>query len=492
MRCALEPLNLDLQGLRTGYADMSSPFSPRSLTRQAVHPSARGVRDSSAGGDLSRRDFIQFATGAAAAAAVASCAPRSPTLVGRGNGRIQLVYQDWRTDWFPQLAKEALTAFHERHPGIRVYYTPDPENLEEQMRTDFQSGTAPDVLAGCCDFFAQWAQEGYLLDLRPFVEADLDQSVLDDWDPAQYRALFSPDGLQFALPKYHGALGLFYNKDLFDRFSVEYPDHSWSHDDYLAAMRAMTRDRDGDGEVDLWGSMFDVAWERIQVHVNGWGGRFVDPEIPTRSWMARPESLAAMQWLRDRMWADRVMASFLDVENLETRQAFIQQRVAMVEDGSWALKDILDNAQFRVGVTTFPAGPARKVTLATTDGFGIYAGTEHPEAAWQLLKFLVSREYGRAMARAHFLQPARRSLVEEWASFVRQEYPEATRDLDIAAFAEGHVEGYSVTAEVFANMAEARRLTQAAWQEIFTLGQSPVEMMVQVSAQIELSQSLGT
>ena len=29
----------------------------------------------------------------------------------------------------------------------------------------------------------------------------------------------------------------------------------------------------------------------------------------------------------------------------------------MVEDGSWALKDILDGAEFRVGVAPLPAGP---------------------------------------------------------------------------------------------------------------------------------------
>ena len=27
----------------------------------------------------------------------------------------------------------------------------------------------------------------------------------------------------------------------------------------------------------IWGSMFDVSWDRIQVHVNSWGGHFVDP-----------------------------------------------------------------------------------------------------------------------------------------------------------------------------------------------------------------------
>jgi len=85
------------------------------------------------------------------------------------------------------------------------------------------------------------------------------------------------------------------------------------------------------------------------------------------------------------MWDDQVMATPLNVQNMSTRQAFINGRVAMVEDGSWALKDILAGANFRVGVTLFPAGPVRRVTLATTDGFGIYAGTKHPDAAWELL-----------------------------------------------------------------------------------------------------------
>jgi multiple sugar transport system substrate-binding protein len=163
----------------------------------------------------------------------------------------------------------------------------------------------------------------------------------------------------------------------------------------------------------------------------------------------------------------------------------------MVEDGSWALKDILENATFRFGVAPFPAGPAGKVTLATTDGFGIYADTTHPEASWELLKFLVSREYGLAMAEAHLLQPARRSLVPDWANIIRQQYPEQARDLDVEVFAEGHEQGYSVTAEIFANMAPARELTQAAWQQIFTLGQSPVDEMLAVSARIELAQSIS-
>jgi multiple sugar transport system substrate-binding protein len=176
---------------------------------------------------------------------------------------------------------------------------------------------------------------------------------------------------------------------------------------------------------------------------------------------------------------------------LETRHAFSQGLVAMVEDGSWALKDILENAPFRVGVAPFPAGPVREVTLATTDGFGIYAGTNHPEAAWELLKFLVSRDYGRAMAEAHLLQPARASLVEEWTQIIRREYPVQTREMDLEAFAAGHLQGYSTTAEIFAKMTAARPLAQAAWEQIFVLGQAPVALMREVSTRIEAAQQAG-
>ena len=440
------------------------------------------------GSQMSRRALLRLAGAAATGAVLAACStPGSRPAIGTEE-KVQLVYQDWRTEWFPEMAQQMLEGFHTSHPNIRVFFTMDPDNLVEQMPLDMESGTAPDVLAGCCDFLPSWAQQGYLLDLTPFVEADLDRATIDEWDPAQYAAMFTSDGHHFALPKYHGALALYYNKDLFDVSRVDYPDGTWTHTDYLEAMKRLTFDRGTDGQIDVWGSMLDITWERIQVHVNGWGGRFVDTDDPRRSRMAQPEALAAMDWIRARMWDDHVMASLLDVQNVETRQAFVMQKIAMVEDGSWALKDILAGAPFRVGVAPLPAGPERRVTLATTDGFAIYAGTRHPEAAWELLKFLVSREYGQAMARANFLQPARASLVDEWSQLIRAEFPQKSRQLDIAAFAEGHLQGYSVTAEIFANQAQAGSLAQAAWEQIFTLGQAPVSVMRDVSTQIEAAQ----
>jgi multiple sugar transport system substrate-binding protein len=431
---------------------------------------------------ISRRDFLRLAGLTAAGTALAACGASGPTPTPVSEGPVRLVYQDWRTPWFPAMAEEMLDQFHEQHPNIRVFYTPDPERVEEAMLREMEAGTAPDVFAGCCSFFPAWANAGHTLDLRPYVEADLPKEIIDDWSEAQYNAFFTADGAQFALPKYHGALALFYNKDMFDAVGVAYPDGSWNHDDYLEAMKKLTI-RDGD-RTTRWSSMFDVSWDRIQIHVNGWGGHLVNPDDPTKCEMAAEPSLEAHEWLRARLWDDRVMATSLDVEKMETRDAFVNQKVAMVEDGSWALKDILTNAEFRVGVAPFPAGPVQRATLATTDGFGIYARTQHPEAAWELMKFLISQDYGRAMAKAHFLQPARASIVPDWVRYIREEFPETAAEVDIAAFADGHIKGYSVTTETFANMVDVTDTARQTWDRIFTLGQAPVSEMAQLCQEI--------
>ena len=223
------------------------------------------------------------------------------------------------------MVQESLEQFHAMHPDIRVYFVPEPENpkdIEEKTLAAMEAGMSADVLQGCCSWFPIWAQQGHMLDLRPYVAADLDQATISDWSKAQYDAFFTADGRQYALPKYHGGLALYYNKDLFDEYHVDYPEAGWTHDDYLAAMKRLTRDRDGDGETDLWGSMTYISWDRLQIHVNGWGGHLIDPATTARCVMDRPEAMAAFEWLRARMWDDQVMATPLQVNNVWPCDAF--------------------------------------------------------------------------------------------------------------------------------------------------------------------------
>jgi multiple sugar transport system substrate-binding protein len=222
----------------------------------------------------------------------------------------------------------------------------------------------------------------------------------------------------------------------------------------------------------------------LQIYVNSWGGHLVAPYDSAYCVADEAPATAALEWLRARMWDDRVMAGFPDVQYMSPRSAFINQRVAMVEEGSWVLRDVLLNSDFPVGVAPLPRGPAQRATLATSDGFGIFAETQYPDAAWALLEFLTGEAYGLALAKTDFLQPARASLIDEWIGFIQAEFPAKAKDLDVGAFADGHLQGYSVTVEIAENMAEVEPKMTAAFEQIFTLGQAPVSSLQAVCAQI--------
>ncbi len=438
---------------------------------------------------ISRRRFLRLAGSAAAvttaARVLAACAqppppaaPPRPTV----SRKAELVYQDSSAEWFAPMVGRMIEQFHATHPNIRVYYNAEPakqSDIEKVTTGQMEQGNAADVIQGCCTWFPLWAQRKHLLDLRPYVAADIDAATIADWNQAQYRALFTKDGRQFGLPKYCGALALFYNKDLFDEHRVKYPEAGWTYEDYRAAMKVLTRDRDHDGQTDLWGSMMWLSWIRFQVHINGFGGHIMDPDDDSQCRLAEPQAMAALDWLCRRTWGDQIMANKLRVNNLAPSAAFAKGLIAMAEDGSWALNDILSNAKFRVGVAPFPTAPVRKVTSATIDGFGIYAGTKYPDAAWEFVKFLISKDYGRAMAQAGLLQPARLSLIDDWAHAVRARFPEQAKELDIAAFADGHLKGYAVTPETAADMGSAARSMGDLMEKLITYGDGAADPAAQ-------------
>ncbi len=64
----------------------------------------------------------------------------------------------------------------------------------------------------------------------------------------------------------------------------------------------------------------------------------------------------------------------------------------------------------------------------------------------------------------------------------------ALGEVDIAAFADYHVNGNSVTAKFLPNMADWTSIAYSAWDSILTLGQGSVDQTEAVCAQIEATQ----
>ena len=85
---------------------------------------------------MTRRTFLRATGALAAGAALAACGARPTGSGAHGSDVVQLVYQDWRTEWFPGMAQQMLEQFHAAHPTINVFFAQDPENVQDQMLSD--------------------------------------------------------------------------------------------------------------------------------------------------------------------------------------------------------------------------------------------------------------------------------------------------------------------------------------------------------------------
>ena len=54
-------------------------------------------------------------------------------------------------------------------------------------------------------------------------------------------------GKLYGLPSDFSTIALVYNKDMFDKYGVPYPDDTWDWDKFLWAAKKFTKDTDGDG-----------------------------------------------------------------------------------------------------------------------------------------------------------------------------------------------------------------------------------------------------
>jgi len=90
-----------------------------------------------------------------------------------------------------------------------------------------------------------------------------------------------------------------------------------------------------------------------------------------------------------------------------------------------ALKAILSGGRLSDRRCAFSGRPARRATLATTDGFGIYASTVS-RGGLELVKSSSARVWPRD-GQGPFLQPARASLVNDWIGMIRAEFPDKAK-----------------------------------------------------------------
>jgi multiple sugar transport system substrate-binding protein len=442
--------------------------------------------------------LLQIAPLVLAGAGLAACAGAPPaaaptaqesaaaTPPQAGGERVTIRWQDW-PDWEPKI--DVILAEMERQlPHIKVEFEPLGEGFEDKTLAAMVAGTAPDVTTGWGPIFRVWAEKGQLLDLQPFVDRDLTAEQIADFHKWQWDGFVSRDTkIRFAMPFYVNLIMLYYNKQAFDEEGVPYPDKNLDHDSYAEMLLKMTK-KEGDKILRWGGEISPTQYDRFQVHVQAYGGHVVNPDDPTECWLDRPEALAALEWIRARLWDDNSIAQPMQLQGIGQATGteagpWAAGMLATQEGGMGAIAFYANESKFPFALTHLPKGPARRATLGTTDGYAIYKGTKHPEEAWDLVLFLVGDFFQKMITETWGGIPARLSLLPSWKDTIIKTFP-VLENANMDAILECLQEGYPMLTEEFKKHAESQAIIEAALQKVFAVGDTPVDYFKEVAAEV--------
>lgn len=269
---------------------------------------------------------------------------------------------------------------------FQIVHEPQPADYYVKLQTNLAGGTAADLIWLSQEYIAPYADKGVLLDITDRLAADTRPTAnLDDYFPnilqtAQY------NGRTFGLPWIAQPVVLYYNPKLFADAGVQPPTENWTWDDFKAAAAALTRDTDGDGQVDVYGTAFN-DWPPIQMFIWQAGGDVLN-EDRTQTTINAPEALQGIEFYADIIYNPAYAAP----QNVIQEQGFGELakngRVAMFFGGA---ADDLDYANSKdpkfaeMKVALVPKGPQNRATFAWTASTVINNTTQNPDAAYDAL-----------------------------------------------------------------------------------------------------------
>jgi multiple sugar transport system substrate-binding protein len=302
-------------------------------------------------------------------------------------------------------AMKMIDEFNASHPHTVVSAEPVGGTYYAKLLTMLAAKTAPDVFVLDSSAFKPFLAKNVLLPLNGFMQRSAMRS--DDFLPVLVNA-FSSEGQLYGIPKDFNTLGLFYNKSMFDRAGLSYPDGRWD----LAQVRraALALNRPQQGEYGFLLSRDNV--ERFGPIAFMYGADFLTHD--GHSALRSPEALAAMNFYAGLARQDHVAVFPSDVGTTWTGDAFGKQAAAMGFEGGWLIPYLQESfPKLRYGIAELPTGPKGHANYLFTAAYVIPRACPRADAAWELVEFLTSAQ---TQARVTFALPSRKTMSRRYAS----------------------------------------------------------------------------
>jgi len=286
-----------------------------------------------------------------------------------------------RFSWWDGVPHEEITfitAFEDANPDIRVqvYSFPDGD-YSQQINTMVLGGTAPDVILAWEVDLPRFAESGAIISLESLL-ADSDKVDLDDFIPAVAELTELTQGT-YGIPWAYAGHLLYYNVDLFDAAGVDHPTEDWTWEDFAEAAEALTIPEEGQFGADaitfggIWYSLIAAAGDNVISD---------DMSFDLGDGLRRA---LEFQYMLTDMGAIPEPSVGGDVMDL-----FSAGRAAMTRAGSWMYRGYQD-ADFNFDIVSLPSDMVES-TVLHTGFFTINSQSEHQDAAWRFVEFMMSHE----------------------------------------------------------------------------------------------------
>lgn len=320
--------------------------------------------------------------------------------------------QAW-TEWIQERARE----YEALNPGVKIDINVPGEAMgPSHFLTYLAAGVNMDVTELINAGAGQVAPHGLLTDLRPYFERDASVS-LDDFVPAALNALTWTDGKIVGFPMDIYVVPTHFNADLFAQAGLPNPidlDEDWTYDAALDAAKKITRDRDGDGELDQWGTNSGPRMWDYYTGVYNQGASWYDRPInPTESRLNSEKTVAALQWIADLYLVHEVHAP----NTITTWSGGLQTgQIAWTTSEGPSVAAAMERAgvTFEWGVA-MPIAGEKRGALVVSNSFQIPESAQNKDAAWEWIKFLGASMEGLTSFVAHTSRlPANLSAIPRW------------------------------------------------------------------------------
>ena len=278
-----------------------------------------------------------------------------------------------------------------------------------KLETTAAAGTPPDVAWHGPEWFPGVVAKGIYKPIDAYM-AKLPKADTGDFFP-RVMEQYQWEGKQYGVPASITVMTIFYNKDLFDREGVAYPDQSWTFEGkYLDAARRLTK-RDGAAiQYGVGNPHRDWVWP--------WAGGvdYLDKAGKKVTIGDAGEAARWFQFAGDLRTKHRVAPTVAEQAAMQggTRNFFLTGQVAMEIEGNWTLSDRKGVKNFTWDVAPVPMGSKARPTPFFSTADMVCAGSKNPDEAFSLCAFIGNVDSEKVLAAEFGRVPARKSL---WTHF---------------------------------------------------------------------------